>query len=301
MKKLLCILLTFITYNLYGINTEFVWTGKILTSSNNPIPKASASIRTNQKNIIFIADEDGGIAISFNNYLSTDSITFTCIGFKPLTISCNELLKNTQIVLAEKTYNIGEVVVKPHKLKIINMGIAPLLSLLTSGQAYNEKLVLYIPANGQSGLVKKVRYNLRNSLFFSKGDVKHFPVRIRLYKKNPKNNEPGEDILKDIIIAQMPKHKKWLEVDLSAYNIVLPEDGIFVGLEIFSYEYYAKIFPKHQKMVQIGNANIFNSLCLGISRKKANNQSGYESWIKFGNTWIYKKDSNFIINIDVEI
>jgi hypothetical protein len=130
-----------------------------------------------------------------------------------------------------------------------------------------------------------------------------YPFRVRIYDKDTVNNTIGKDILgKNLIVKRNKGQGHWLEVDVSEYNIELPKNGIFVGLEILPSEYYLSNKIIDATTTKLGKHPVTNSLFICTTlRQSKGMKSGIESW----NYDPYKGrwkccDRDYLFNIVVE-
>ncbi len=85
---------------------------------------------------------------------------------------------------------------------------------------------LWLKGDGNSsGILKNVSFFVDALGFPSE------PFRVHVYKALPGGKGPGEEMLKEKIVASAPKGGQWFTVDVSKYFIPLPPDGVFVAME----------------------------------------------------------------------
>lgn len=85
-----------------------IFTGRILTSSNKPIPYASIYLKESNKGTT--SNENGEFTIAITN--QKDTVTISCLGYTTLQIVAEELIKQDKIVLTEAAHTLNEVIVR---------------------------------------------------------------------------------------------------------------------------------------------------------------------------------------------
>lgn len=194
--------------------------------TKKPIPFANATF-TN-KNLITggdYCDETGLLKI--NSIHQFDNITFSCIGYKQRTINTQKIISDT-ITLSKEIINLNEVVISKYLKK----------DILTLG--YNNSAKKFI-VSGRKGIESVVFIeNPQNSLLpiesflfkIKRRDKFKTAVKIHFYNKNKQKFEPGEEMFAEDVICYLDENAKGtVEVNLKKYNLLLPIEGAFIGLE----------------------------------------------------------------------
>jgi hypothetical protein len=293
------------TIFIIGQEPTFWWQGKVVSQRNQePVPFASLKVFTENNTYAFIADEAGAAEIWSIKIKTSDSILISSIGYKTYKSSCLNLLNNQVIALEPFSYSLDEVVVKATSVKkTISIGNLAKFSLNAFSADYGEILALYIPANGIKGKIKKLRFYMQD-LFDQ--DYIYLPFRVRLYACDTVNKSAGKDLLNDILVASLRnKWNNWLEVDISSYNISLPDEGIVVGAQILPKGYYIarKYISKENIVTEFLKGHSANVPSFGSTSSLTESKQGI---ISLGYTvsqgWVqaFEDNSNFLINIEVE-
>ncbi|MDK2978067.1 MAG: hypothetical protein PWP52_781 [Bacteroidales bacterium] len=159
-----------------------------------------------------------------------DTIIVSVIGYEKRSIPVQELENlNREIYLTPKHYNLDEITIhadkKARRNKIL-LGNSQLKKATTLIAHSGAEYAVYIPNNLQTeALISEVVLNLK-----SRG--RETPVfRIHLYAVNKETKLPGDDLLNQDLTGMITKSRNIKKFDLQKYNIVLPEDGVFVGVE----------------------------------------------------------------------
>jgi hypothetical protein len=268
-KTIILSLLTLLIYSSLSGQDESIYDRQISVISadkNKPVSFAYLIISSLNRNLIFTSDEAGKCNIRFENSTASDSVTVTCIGYNPTKILLSSV---KDIILLEPIdYKINEIVVKPTKTKRIKLGnLANYTFRSTSAFGFGSQKVNYIPNNGITGKIKSIRYYMQE---LSIKDSKYRPFRVRIYEKKENSDSVGCDLLKKELIVMLPRREEnWLDVDISQFDISFPSDGIFVGLETLSAEYYLRNGYIKSTTIIKGRYNISNTLSIGCTYDKS--------------------------------
>ena len=207
---------------------EHLWRLTVVDSaSNKGIDHATVSIEQKK----YITDKNGFVAIKHS---INDSIKITCIGYnsKIIGAKANYAFPNTVKLITSVTL-LNEV-------KVISTPKGVLIGEIK--KSYNthrtvnpeEAHLQYIPnSNRIKGVISTVEYVLHDEL---KGIEK--PFRVRLYTKNKNSIYPDQELTTDSIIVYNSEQKKRISLDVSRYNIRLPEEGIMVSFETLAKKTY---------------------------------------------------------------
>ena len=76
----------------------------------------------------------------------------------------------------------------------------------------------------KNAFIKEVRVHVRS---FSTPAL----FRLRLFQAD-ENNLPGDDLLSENIIVESSRRSELIKIDMEKYNLVLPENGLFIGVEL---------------------------------------------------------------------
>jgi hypothetical protein len=136
-----------------------------------------------------------------------------------------------------------------------------------------QKYVVYFPSESyKSGMIEKVEFAFYK--FFNKEDTlsMKLPVMLKIYARDTLTNIPGIELLKDTVIIFNQKNTKKMFVDVSQYNIVLPQGGIYCGLEAFSLKWYIEqgyLSADNLFYILKGFGKVFyNPMFVGMNNKK---------------------------------
>jgi hypothetical protein len=229
---LICIMCDFV----YGQekNNSNSWHLRVIDSaSGNGIDKANVSIN---RRSYYQTNFKGFVNIDRSLINNNDTIRITCIGYRPIEIpvSLNHAFPDF-IRLSFLVKALSEVKIGYRKSADIIVG-TELKSHLTLGTARENSLyVKYIPNDTKiNGVITSINYQINDNIHGIE-----LPFKVRLFRKSKDNPFPAEELIKDTIIVYNPQRKTTLSVDITKYNISMPDDGVMVGFETLSPEYYS--------------------------------------------------------------
>lgn len=306
MLKYICLILFIFTFylNVYSQShvESYQWEGQIIDkNSSDAIPFSSVRIFSKGRIFLFVADNNGKVNISYIYPTENDSIFVTSVGYKHVIDKRDQILGlNKKIAIEPDNILIQEVAVHPRKIRTKKLGNSGIMTIYGTGSYYGQQMVLFIPSNNMKATVLKLRYCLSDIIMKK---TTFYPFRVRIYDKDTVNNTIGKDILgKNLIVNRNKGQGHWLEVDVSEYNIKLPKNGIFVGLEILPSEYYLSNKIIDATTTKLGKDHMINSLHLGITLRHSKEiKSGIESWNynPYNGRWKIC-DRDYLFNIVVE-
>jgi hypothetical protein len=151
--------------------------------------------------------------------------------------------------------------------------------ILNKGRLTNfeTKYALYVPnQNKVKGIIK--------NLIFNVGDVAdgiEMPFKANVYLKSNNSKFPRTEMIRDDIIVTNPQRKRRIVIDISKYNIEIPENGFFIIAETLTPEFYK------QEEVRLHN-RYFNKLPAFKKVTSKNMKGHYSLWLnkKTYNSWI---------------
>ncbi len=276
--------------------------GKI-TDSNTNLPLSFATIELKKASTGTYSDTAGFFSLKISEKYLNDSIEIYALGYRKKKVAINQLNnRNTDIKLIPKDYKIKEVKVKAKNVKLVKLGIRA------------KKPWKYQIANVFGSQIAQLIRNESNiqgfveSVSFYIAEVGHTdtPFRVRIYKYNPKNNCPGEDLLNENLIVQNMNGAGWFSVDLSDYFIRFPEEGMFVAMEwVYTGDKYYYLHEISMKQKDGTQKNV-NDRFYGQSLGNLYKQKKICTWSKgLGNKWViwdsyYKGYINMMINAVIE-
>lgn len=171
--------------------------------------------------------KDGEILI--NKDLKFDNIIVSCIGYENLDVAKGLILNDT-LLLKPTVYHLKEVIVKSNKKQeFATLGLpkAKLKSLLGAFKGFEICTFIENPYH-ETKTIHSFLLKIRNP---NKSKV---GFRLHLYEIDSIKRTPKKELLtQDIIVIVEGNTKELIEHDVTIYNLELPSNGAFVGIEWF--------------------------------------------------------------------
>jgi len=293
-KLLLTVILMFIAYIAFSQqkNDKNSWHLTIVDGvTTKGIDKVTVTINRAK---YFNTDTNGVIELDKTFISHKDSINISCIGYRSviLTPGVNNKYPDTVRLLVSVKY-LDEVKIGSSEPKGISIG--------NIKKSYNthrvpnpdEEYAQFIPNDKKiKGTINSIQYVLNDEL-----QGIEMPFRVGLYTKNTNSIFPDKELIKDTIIVSNPKKKRWVSVDISKYNIELPENGVIATFETLSASNY-KDSIWYDKKPQ-GNRWIAKMPGIDmdlkkkdnytIDREKQNRNGPYSMVINVNDKWSYEE------------
>ena len=275
------------------------WTGKIL-SNENPVSFATVVVLPSQK--VFTAEEDGSVIFE---YIESDSVKISCLGYRSMAFAGKDLVKISEIKLKQVVFQIDEVKITS-KQNTEWWGMKGEKSTMGWRFPPGSQAALFIPnPEKKSGIITKLRYFLSDFIF---SKAHRIPFNIKVLTVGA-DGSPDKDLIPETVMVQS-KRKKWFEVDISQYNISIPENGFFICMDFlpksqYEYEYRNTTFVDKDKNRTKGKSII--TLSVG-STKELNELNSYFRlgrglWIKDSksfNSHEILEGRNFLMGAEVK-
>lgn len=261
------------------------WKG-LVTSSKNSEAVSFATIAVYPSFKVFSADESGKVEIA---YRATDTLKVSCLGYLSKSILGKDLPNLTGLMLQPVVYQLDEVKIS-NRTRTEWWGSRGKRTNVSLTLSPGGKLAVFIPNHElSSGRINKVRYFLGNFM----SDGYRVPFRVQLYKVGRKG-QPADPMINDVLMVQSEK-RRWFEVDVSQYQIALPPEGFFVGIEFLSKDEYdyktEQVRVKHLDKSKKMETKIIK-VAIGMGKDENNQQ---QTWMNFGKTWNAHNHDNSIL------
>lgn len=205
---------------------QVVITGKVLQASEKAIAYVNIGIKG--KNIGTVSNEDGAFVLNLRIENAQDTLTFSCIGFEDLNLFIPNIIKekNSVFYLKEKFIELNEIVITSKKTSIKRIGTKSANPLLWgSATSKDGKDIVEM---GKLFSIQD-RLEIQKLSIYLKGiNTNAVTFRINFYEI--KDEMPAERIVEQQILCKKELSKGWLEIDLTAYNLVFDKD-FFVSIE----------------------------------------------------------------------
>jgi hypothetical protein len=202
---------------------------------------------------IVFADSIGGTYTNAKGFFSVPNnikqIEISSIGYNAKVIILQK--NNDTVFLSPKIYEISETRILPSKKKRkpVELGYAKENSIRSMRFWSGEEIAVYIPLIEDKNaykLIKQVIFKERKSLIrnLNLDKIDYTSVfKINFYRTT-ENKEIGERINTEDIVFTSEVLKSRTKLDVSKYNIDMPENGIFVAIE-----WVGKINPETEEII----------------------------------------------------
>lgn len=235
-----------------GNAQEVLIEGHILDDKNqSAIPYANISFLKTLKGTS--SNEEGYFYIDVPESFLERKVHISALGYKDTIIDAKSIVANKKIRLKEDTFELEEVIVS-HDLgdsQVLN----PISSYsIKSGFSSAETpwvLALYFPNIGASKkYLDKITIFVQQNKRFKRASSK---FRLRVYDVEKNTRKPNRDLIRKSIVLETSKDEDFVSIDLSAFGIKIPDEGVYVGLEwlFIPYNWYMNTYehPLSKKKV----------------------------------------------------
>lgn len=282
MKKIILLFSIFTTSFLFAQEDSGV---SIYSNTTMPIPYAKITFegKTYYKN----TDEKGRLKLERGEKISK----ITATGFEDFFPENNQ---KKYILIAKKIIESKEALPK-NKIKITIGKLYKKTDLYGGATDAASTQVQYLPYKNdypETAYIKSISF-----LSFFSTKEKEQPIILRLYKND--NGQPGELYGTTDLVVECKSGKSINKVDLSKSNIILPKEGLFIGLEwinipatVLKYDYIKNIDGSSSKSKQ----SILN---LGVAYESTDEDNNF--WILSSNGWKKSKPFSKLSKINFEI
>lgn len=292
-------------------NTSALWRLTIIDSATNKgIIRANISADGGK---FLSTNEHGQISLREDLLYKTDTLRVSSVGYKTAVFipGFRVKLPDTIRLVAAITV-LKEVAIKPSESKGVILGDFKKKYNSHRVTSPDRKYLQYIPNDIKTkGTITSIDYVINDELHGIEA-----PFRIGIYTKNKNTPFPDHRLITDTIIVHNPERKTHLSVDISKYNLQLPEDGVMVALETLPATDYGKDSVLHNEQMFARTPGIDMNL------KERGNYSAHphdeedrkttysmvmeagdrlsDDMIKFG-TYLYDNGNNFAITITIAL
>lgn len=192
--------------------------GTVVNQKGNPVPYVN--IWVENENIGTTSDEKGFFKIEA---LAGKTIILSSVGYE---IKKTALKDNEKITLQEAVYKLEEVVlIKRKEEKELEIGGA---EKIHHRQLSGDKPWMYGKLFPNDPAYKATPF-LKKIVFYSDSEKKGALLKIRVFEYN--GSLPGADMLSEDLIVPVKRGMRKNTIDISKYDLQLPEKGVVVALE----------------------------------------------------------------------
>lgn len=262
MKNILSIFLFTIVLHGAGVSQTVIEGYVKDKASKNTIPYVNIGIIG--KNAGTVSRADGWFRLLLDNKFSNDSLRFSIIGYRSLTVKVSDavqLFKSpVEIFLETEAIRLQEVVITDKPLKKAVLGNKTESVVMQAGFTSNE-------LGNEVGIAIKIKktpaYIEKFNIFISDNTYDTLKFRINIY--NLKDGMPGENLMKQPVVVYTTLKRGRLSIDLSKYNIVA----------------YGNVFASLEWIEDLGKSGLYFSASFGGSPVMARHTS-QGNWEKVG-------------------
>ena len=222
---------------IFFVNFTIAQTITISDSTNQePIPYATISFGNGLGNF---ADEDGQFSFTKEKYSDVDSLFISAMGYAEKVVLTATLAET--ILLNPEVSQLSEVVVsapKNGKFKLRKHKPVSHADIFTSWlpTVESEVAVLFKRYESKPTQISKILLPINaESKYKSKGKGKFATIfRVNFYENN--KGLPGAATgYENVVFSINEKEEKIFALDVSSKSIYIPENGIFISLQVLGY------------------------------------------------------------------
>lgn len=207
--------------------------------TQEPIPYVNVSFLNTLKGAS--TDEKGYFFVDVPNSFLEKQVHLSSLGFKDTIVAVKQIVADKKFGMVEESFELDEVVVAKSigdSFVLNPIGSYDLKSGFTSSTT-PWVLATYYPNIGASK-----KYINKVTVFFQKDEGfkrRASKFRIRVYAVDPETKKPTKDLLHKSIILETLAENDFVSIDLSAFTIKMPREGVYIGLEwlFVPYNWYA--------------------------------------------------------------
>lgn len=278
------------------------------SATNKGISKATLSL--NNK-LYYSSDDTGRIIIDKDLIHKKDNILISCVGYNQMSLIPTSNKYPDTIRLSPALIALKEVEIKPvAEVEITAKDTKKKVHYIHRITGPESSFVQFIPnRNGIKGNITSIQYQVNDLLH---GIEK--PFRVRLFTKMKDSLTLDKELTTDSIIIYNPEKKTSINVDVSKYNIQMPDSGVLVVFETMPRSYYSKdstleryngekmvktpgidmIMTKNYWGADYDKENRLTPYCMvGPPADRWNWNGPYEYW------YVYADGNNFAISVTV--
>ncbi|MDD2635525.1 MAG: carboxypeptidase-like regulatory domain-containing protein [Bacteroidales bacterium] len=209
-----------------------------------------------------ISDQNGFFKLDIKKENYIDTLVISVLGYEVKNIAIKSFLESKSkktILLFENEIILPEVSIISYEIKRTKI-IGNYAIEQPEGRYYmraGSHIAVHIPNN------KNEKLYLKNALFYIKNEGHpNTKFRVHVYDVCDSFGMPGNDILPVNKIVSAIKGEAWLEVDLTVYNIKIPEKGVFVAMEWLpdSQEFPYEVFFSNEEKASINHGQILGGI-----------------------------------------
>ena len=193
----------------------------IVIDSISKKPISFVNIWVENENIGTTTEENGTFVI--NAAESNKKLIFSALGFEKKTVKAANA---NEVQLNPIAYQLEEVVLSRRKqTKELEIGKIPdaIFEAFDNGPRIDVKFFPYLTSYNRTKYIKKV-------LLLTDNRIESATIKIHFYSVDA-NGFPAEELLKKDFVVSVQKGVLKTRFDVSDFNLKMPKNGLFVGVE----------------------------------------------------------------------
>lgn len=197
--------------------------------TKEPIPYVNLSFLNTLKGTS--SDEEGHFYMDLPTPFLEKQVHISSLGYKDTIVTAKNVYEAKRFEMVEESFALDEVVVTQNfgNADVLNPVNSYSISSGFSSSATPWVVALYFPNLGaQKKYVDKVTVFLKKDENFKRESAK---FRIRIYDVDALTKKPTRDLLRKSIVLEHQMDQDYVSLDLAAFNIEMPRNGVYIGLE----------------------------------------------------------------------
>lgn len=237
--------------------------GTVKATNNKNLAYVNIGIKN--KNIGTISNKNGHFSIRINEENKSDSLSFSYLGYKQLTIKISDIVKKniSKFILNQELFSLDEVTIISKKTKEKKLGTKSYLNFVVGDvRADNNQNNNNIQEFAKKLKIKKPSKLLEVNIALSNININSAKFRVNFY--SIKDHLPFEKIGNQNIIIEKQIINGWNTFDLKKFDLKF-EKPIFISIEylpqkyneLMPFRYNGQLFGKSiKRSSSLGNWNV---------------------------------------------
>lgn len=251
--------------------------------SGQPIPYVNISVEN--ENSGTTSEENGTFRLPES--INGKNVIFSALGFEKKKVKAS---KASEILLKPIDYQLDEVIVNNSlgtKQREIGKSESAILQAFDNGPRIDTKFFPYHPSYKKTKYIKQVVIKTDNAL-------EKATLKIHLYRVD-EAGFPSEEILHKDLLITVKKGTTTTKIDLTKYQIKIPKNGIFIGIEklIIESNKWEKATISYQPLLLYNRVD--RDFFYTFSGGKWNRVNKQENLDAFGRMMIYEPAIHLIL------
>lgn len=236
--------------------------GTVKATNNKNLAYVNIGIKN--KNIGTISNKNGHFSIRINEENKSDSLSFSYLGYKQLTIKISDIVKKniSKFILNQELFSLDEVTIISKKTKEKKLGTKSYLNFVVGDVRADNNQNNNIQEFAKKLKIKKPSKLLEVNIALSNININSAKFRVNFY--SIKDHLPFEKIGNQNIIIEKQIINGWNTFDLKKFDLKF-EKPIFISIEylpqkyneLMPFRYNGQLFGKSiKRSSSLGNWNV---------------------------------------------